>query len=264
MNRQPKARPAVIVAGEDKRGKSSLVNALMRYPDLSPTGVEVVTAAPIVLNRSARKRLRSSTATATTEARRLVRRGRTLATVVGNPLNEQNIRTVHLGIDRPILDRFTLVDTPGVGGLESGHAALTLQSLRDADALLFVLEAGAQIRAQELGFLQTAAARINRVVFAFTKVDIHRGWQSVMAMNRQILSERAPRLANCPMIAVSSQLALRALSLDGEDAEELRARVGCRRAREDAHRAGGRPDRQAAGSKPRAIGAVADSASSTG
>lgn len=52
IGRQPKLRPAVIVAGEDKRGKSSLVNALMRYPNLSPTGVEVVTAAPIVLFRS--------------------------------------------------------------------------------------------------------------------------------------------------------------------------------------------------------------------
>ena len=106
---------------------------------------------------------------------------------------------MHLGIDRPICSTVSpIVDTPGVGGLESGHAALTLQSLRDADALLFVLEAGAQIRAQELAFLQTAAARINRVVFAFTKVDIHRGWQTVMAANRQILSERAPRLADMP------------------------------------------------------------------
>jgi predicted GTPase/F0F1-type ATP synthase membrane subunit b/b' len=226
LNRQPKERPSVIVAGEDKRGKSSLVNALMKYPGLSPTGVEVVTAAPIVLNRSPEE---SAFVYHYGDEKKIVvsfEEARTLATVTGNPLNEQNIRSVHLGVDRPILDRFTLVDTPGVGGLESGHAALTLQSLRDADALLFVLEAGAQIRAQELAFLQTAASRINRVVFAFTKVDLHRGWQTVMATNRQILSERAPRLANCPMMAVSSQLALKALTLDGEDAEELRAESG--------------------------------------
>jgi predicted GTPase/F0F1-type ATP synthase membrane subunit b/b' len=226
LNRQPKERPSVIVAGEDKRGKSSLVNALMKYPGLSPTGVEVVTAAPIVLNRSPEE---SAFVYHYGDEKKIVvsfEEARTLATVLGNPLNEQNIRSVHLGVDRPILDRFSLVDTPGVGGLESGHAALTLQSLRDADALLFVLEAGAQIRAQELVFLQTAASRINRVVFAFTKVDLHRGWQTVMATNRQILSERAPRLANCPMIAVSSQLALKALTLDGEDAEELRAESG--------------------------------------
>lgn len=226
MGRQPKARPSVIVAGEDKRGKSSLVNALMRYPGLSPTGVEVVTAAPIVLHRSAQEEAFVYHYGDTTKIPVPFAEGQALATVTGNPLNEQNIRSVNLGIDRPILDRFTLVDTPGVGGLESGHAALTLQSLRDADALLFVLEAGAQIRAQELAFLQTAASRIHRVVFAFTKVDLHRGWQTVMATNRQILAERAPRLASCPMIAVSSQLALKALTLEGEDAEELRAESG--------------------------------------
>ncbi len=226
LGRQPKIRPAVIVAGEDKRGKSSLVNALMRYPDLSPTGVEVVTAAPIVLFRSATPDAFVYRYGDADAQRVTFEEAQSLATVAGNPMNEQNIRTVHLGIDREMLDRFTVVDTPGVGGLESGHAALTLQSLRDADALLFVLEAGAQIRAHELAFLQTAAARIHRVVFAFTKVDIHRGWQTVMATNRQILAERAPRLAECPMIAVSSQLALRGLSLGGDDAEELRRESG--------------------------------------
>jgi predicted GTPase len=233
LSRQPKSRPSVIVAGEDKRGKSSLVNALMRYPGLSPTGVEVVTAAPIVLHRSAKEEAFVYHYGDTTKFPVSFEEAQSLATVTGNPLNEQNIRSVHLGVDRPILDRFILVDTPGVGGLESGHAALTLQSLRDADALLFVLEAGAQIRAQELAFLQTAASRINRVVFAFTKVDLHRGWQTVMATNRQILSERAPRLAACPMIAVSSQLALKALSLEGEDAQGAEDRVRHRRARKD-------------------------------
>ena len=138
----------MIVAGEDKRGKSSLVNALMRYPGLSPTGVEVVTAAPIVLHRSAVEEGFVYHYGDTEKIAVSFEEAQSLATVTGNPMNGQNIRSVLLGVDRPILDRFTLVDTPGVGGLESGHAALTLQSLRDADALLFVLEAGAQIRAR--------------------------------------------------------------------------------------------------------------------
>lgn len=33
--------PSILVAGEDKRGKSSLVNALIGAADLSPVGVEV-------------------------------------------------------------------------------------------------------------------------------------------------------------------------------------------------------------------------------
>jgi hypothetical protein len=221
LGRQPKAIPTVIVAGEDKRGKSSLVNALLRYPDLSPTGVEVVTAAPIVLHRAPANEACFFRYGDTQAIPSTFDEARFLATVAGNPMNEQNVRMVQLGIDRPLLDRFEIVDSPGVGGLDSGHAELTLQSLREADALLFILEAGAQIRAQELKFLQTAAARINQVVFALTKIDIHRGWQTVLETNRQILADRAPRLASAPMIPVSSQLALRATTIEGADSDEL-------------------------------------------
>ena len=216
----------MIVAGEDKRGKSSLVNALIGYPDLSPTGVEVVTAAPILLYRAGSDEASYVRYGETEPVQSTFEEARTFATVAGNPMNERNIRMIQVGINRPLLDRFQIVDTPGVGGLDSGHAELTLQSLKDADALLFVLEAGAQIRGPELNFLQTAASRIDHVVIALTKVDIHRGWQTVMDTNRQILADRAPRLAACPMIAVSSQLALRACAMEGPDAEELRNESG--------------------------------------
>ena len=256
LGRQPKVRPAVIVAGEDKRGKSSLVNALMRYPELSPTGVEVVTGAPIVL-------FRSTTQEAffyrygDTEAQHVTfEEARTLATVAGNPMNEQNIRTVHLGIDRELLDRFTVVDTPGVGGLESGHAALTLQSLRDADALLFVLEAGAQIRAEELAFLQTASARINRVVFAFTKVDIHRGWQ--ISDGREPPDPLRTGTASRRMPHDRSQQPARSERPQPwwRRRRRAQARVGRRRARKDARRAGRRKDGQAPRGQPRAVRAL--------
>jgi hypothetical protein len=44
--------PVVLVAGEDKRGKSSLVNALLQRPNMSPVGVDAVTGAPISFSYS--------------------------------------------------------------------------------------------------------------------------------------------------------------------------------------------------------------------
>ena len=70
-----------------------------------------------------------------------------LATVAGNPGNVENVRAVALGLASPLLDRINLVDTPGVGGLASGHGALTLQSLNSADALIFVVEAAPRFAA---------------------------------------------------------------------------------------------------------------------
>jgi hypothetical protein len=214
--------PTVLVAGEDKRGKSTLVNALIGAADLSPVGVEVVTGSPIsffaadppraVVVRYGESQAREVTVA---EAQRL-------ATVQGNPQNSENIRAVQIGTPSAFLSHLLLVDTPGVGGLDSGHAELTLQTLAFADALLFVVEAGAQLRAAELEFLRRASARIETVVLVMTKVDLHRGWRTILDDNLRLLAEKAPRFASCPVVPVSASLALRGLrSTDPDDAAAL-------------------------------------------
>lgn len=222
-----RAKPVVLVAGEDKRGKSSLVNALLGRPDLSPVGVEVVTGAPISFfhadpERAAIVRYGEKTPTDSD-----VETARRLATVQGNPQNEENIRAVQIGVPCELLRGVTIVDTPGVGGLNSGHAELTLQSLQFADALVFVIEAGAQFRAAELAFLRRASARIETVVLVLTKIDLHRGWRTILEDNLAILREQAPRFSSCPVVPVSSLLAARALQCDDpEDEAALREESG--------------------------------------
>ncbi|MDQ6784320.1 MAG: dynamin family protein [Actinomycetota bacterium] len=222
--RPPKPEATVVVAGEDKRGKSSLINALLGHPNLSPVGVETVTAAPISLYHADETEA-SVLFNGEGEPQALpLEQAQSLATLLGNPLNEHNVRSVQIGLNVPLLEGLVLVDTPGVGGLDSGHAALTLQSLRSADALLFVLEAGAQIRGPELRFLREAASRTSRVIFALTKLDLYRGWHQIADDNQAILREQAPRLAKAPVVAVSSVLGLRAarlMSADEEGAREL-------------------------------------------
>ncbi|WP_460850048.1 dynamin family protein, partial [Phytohabitans suffuscus] len=45
VRRRDLGRPAIVVVGETKRGKSSLVNALIGVPGLSPVDAAVATAA---------------------------------------------------------------------------------------------------------------------------------------------------------------------------------------------------------------------------
>ncbi len=212
-----KPRPVVLVAGEDKRGKSSLVNALLRRTELSPIGVEVVTGAPISFFYAEPERASIVHYGQQSPVPTDLETARKLATVQGNPENEENIRAVQIGISAPLLEKVTLVDTPGVGGLSSGHGELTLQSLQFADALVFVVEAGAQFRAAELEFLRRAAARIDTVVLALTKIDLYRGWRQILQDNLAILAEKAPRFARAPVVPVSSLLAARALACDDEE-----------------------------------------------
>jgi len=220
--RPPKSRPIVVVAGEDKRGKSSLVNALLRKPDISPVGVEVVTATPITLYKSDKREAFVWYYGYPDRYPAPFEDAQTWATVQGNPGNEYNISGIDLGLAQcSLLERITVWDTPGVGGLESGHAALTLQRLKEADALLFVLESGAPIRAEELTFLRNASQRIDTVIFAMTKVDVHRGWKQIMEDNRSILSTQAPRFAQCPMIAVSAKIGLLAARAEAGTSADL-------------------------------------------
>jgi hypothetical protein len=215
------------------RGKSTLVNALLRTPGLSPVGVEATTSAPISFYHASAPNAAVFRYGSEQAEVAEVDRARSLATVAGNRGNEENVRAVSIGMDLPLLNDLVLVDTPGVGGLDSGHGALTLQSLNHADALVFVAEAGAQFRAAELRFLQRASARIDTVIIALTKVDLYRGWRTILEDDAAILREQAPRFADCPMVPVSSKLALRALTLeDEEESAALRAESGLTRLEE--------------------------------
>jgi hypothetical protein len=219
--------PSILVAGEDKRGKSSLVNALIGSPDISPVGVEVTTGCPISMfysdpTRAAIVRYGQSTAEIVSleDAQRL-------STIQGNPQNAENIRAVQIGVRSDLLEHLLLVDTPGVGGLDSGHAELTLQTLAFADALLFVVEAGTQFGAGELEFLRRASSRIETVILVMTKTDIHRGWRTILDDNLRLLQAKAPRFAACPVVPVSSLLALRGMrSTDPEDVQDLMEESG--------------------------------------
>src|SRR6185312_14733953 len=66
-----------------------------------------------------------------------------------NPGNVKGVARIDVGLPAPVLSGLRLIDTPGVGGLELGHAELTLQALGSADALLFVVDAGAPMSGTE-------------------------------------------------------------------------------------------------------------------
>jgi hypothetical protein len=227
LARPPSGTPVVVVAGEDKRGKSTLVDALLGRPELSHVGVEVVTAAPITFHYSEEEAAEVYWYGSEAAEPMGVAEACALATVEGAPVGDRAIAGVRVGLPSPLLTDMDLVDTPGVGGLESGHAALTLQSLAQADALVFVLEAGAQVGAGELDFLHKAAARIQSVVLVVTKVDRYRGWRTVLDDNLAILTDKAPRFARCPVVPVSAALALRgAASGNAEDAAAMAEESG--------------------------------------
>jgi len=200
--------PSVVVVGETSRGKSSFVNALLGQSGLSPVGLDTTTGCSVVLHRAG-----------TTEARvRMYETGEIRdipvdeiedwVTVDGNPDNERRVHAVIIGVDNPLLATMTIVDTPGVGGLDAGHGALAVEAAASADALIFVVDASAPISGPELKFLSDAAEKVDNVTLVLTKVDAYKDWRKMAVTDSRLVAERIPRLSEVPLLPVSSELAV--------------------------------------------------------
>jgi len=221
------AGPAtVVVVGETNRGKSALVNALLGRPGLSPVDSDVATNCYVEFKHAAEPYARVALAGEAQPISIAIDEIAEWATVAGNPGNEKGVRSVEVGLDSALLEGMRLIDTPGVGGLETAHGALTLEVLREADALLFVIDTDGPLSAPELRFLELAAERIDSVIIALTKIDVERRWEELRSEDATLLRQHAPRFAGAPIVPVSSVRLEQSLALEPEQAARRRASSG--------------------------------------
>jgi hypothetical protein len=194
---EPRCR--VLVVGEFKKGKSSLVNALLNAR-ICATDAEVATAVPTLVRYGpqvlATVLAADAASAAGAEEGRPVPLAEVEALATGldlggaDPAGRRSaVRAVEVTVPRGLLrDGLVLVDTPGVGGgLASAHAAATLRALTAADVVLFVSDAGAEYTAPELEFLGQAADLCPTVLCALTKIDFYPDWRRILAADQQHL-----------------------------------------------------------------------------
>ncbi|TNC26173.1 dynamin family protein [Amycolatopsis alkalitolerans] len=200
-------KPSVVVVGETNRGKSSLVNALLAKPGLSPVDADVATSAYLVFDDA------PEWAAQACYPGQLAPVGIPLDELarwvsVGHELPEGQLppRYVEVTGPVPILERVSIVDTPGVGGLNSMHGELAMEAAANATALLFVVDASAPFTSGELDFLRKVGDRVETVLFALSKTDQFRGWREVLEADRQLLDEHAPRFARSAFHPVSARM----------------------------------------------------------
>jgi hypothetical protein len=204
LRRRQLVRPSIVLVGETKRGKSSLVNALLGVPGLSPVDAAVATATYLQFvpgDPAARAWLPG--------AADPIDVGDLGAWATG----ERKARRIEVSHPAPLLRYVSLLDTPGVGGLDPAHAVVALDAVEKATALLFVADASAPLSKPELSFLATASERVDAVVFALTKIDAFAGWRRIAEDNRALLQAHAPRFADAgwyPVSATLAELAVRA------------------------------------------------------
>ncbi|MBK1784653.1 dynamin family protein [Prauserella cavernicola] len=215
-------KPSVVVVGETNRGKSSLVNALLATQGLSPVDADVATSTYLSFEYSdewlAQACYPGQLAPVGFPLEELPR-----WVSVNHELPEGQLppRYVEVSGPVPLLERVSVVDTPGVGGLDSMHGELAMEAAASATALLFVVDASAPFTSTELLFLRNMADRVETVLFALSKIDQFRGWREVLAADRELLAEHAPRFADAPFHAVSARMFEMAAKAPNEQAATM-------------------------------------------
>lgn len=160
----------LATVGQFKRGKSTLLNALLGEPVL-PTGVAPVTSA-ITIIRPGRERaarvLFQDGATAHIGVNQL----HAFVTEAGNPGNEKSVAAVELFHPAPLVARgMCLVDTPGLGSVFEANTEATRAFVPHIDAALVVLGADPPISADELALIDDLGREVDQLVFVLNKVD---------------------------------------------------------------------------------------------
>lgn len=236
----------VVVVGEIKRGKSSLVNALIGRRDLLPVDVLTSTSAPIRVSSHGAGDIGGEpvvnlvrggqrTPVAAAELRDWVTVDGLAATELGSDEDPATAATIDL--DYPALTGTTLVDTPGVGGLDEHAVSAAFSEAHRAGVLLVVCDASTPITKPEMEILAEARDQVGAVIVVVTKTDKNlRRWADIVADDRRLIREHLG--VDVPVIGVSSLRALDAVDEpDPQRAGEIAARSGIVELRDTIRRA---------------------------
>lgn len=166
-------RFTLAVLGQFKRGKSSLMNAILGR-DLLPTGVLPLTSVITILRFGPRERLvidRGRSTVFPEEAP--VSQMASYVTEKGNPGNEKRIRSVCVEAPLPFLRQgLEFVDTPGVGSAIEANTLTTQGFLPQCDAAIFVTSVDAPLTMAEMDFFRQVAAHVRKVFLVVNKTDL--------------------------------------------------------------------------------------------
>jgi GTP-binding protein EngB required for normal cell division len=199
----------VACLGQLKRGKSTLLNALVGTAVL-PTGVTPVTSVVTVVrygaNRAARVCAESSGWTAIDPA--------TIALYASereNPGNAKHVTGIEVFEPSTLLrSGLCLVDTPGVGSVFLENTTATREFLPQIDAALFVLGADPPITADELQLIEEVSRRVPHRIFVLSKADRTSDEERAEAVRftKDILRERVKGDDQVSILVVSGADAL--------------------------------------------------------
>jgi GTP-binding protein EngB required for normal cell division len=163
-------RLRVLVAGEAKRGKSTLVNALLGRQVL-PAGVTPLTAIAATVAYGRDEGIEVSFTDGRVERFPLASLA-DFGTERGNAGNHRKVAEITVRVAAPVLRRgLEIVDTPGTGSVYARNTAAAEGVLATMDAAVFVLTADPPVSASERDLLSRVARMSVTTFVVLNKAD---------------------------------------------------------------------------------------------
>ncbi len=165
-------RFTLAVVGQFKRGKSSLMNAVVGR-EILPVGILPLTSAITVLRFGPKERLLIDSGNSSLRTELPLSELPDYATEQGNPGNIKNVKMATVEIPSLFLRRgLEFVDTPGIGSVIQANTATTYGFLPRCDAVLFVTSAETALSMAEVDFLRNMREHVNHVFLVVNKIDL--------------------------------------------------------------------------------------------
>lgn len=145
----------IMVCGEFKRGKSTFINALLDIP-LCPTDEHIATSTVSIIKYGEKQKVTRFYDTENGVKEEEIEYEQIKQYAKGSNLEIDN--TVMLVIEVPcarLKNGLTIIDTPGVGGLNPRHRFLTLSAISKTDTIFYMVSVGEPMTTIELDFLKT-------------------------------------------------------------------------------------------------------------
>ncbi|MCR4414387.1 MAG: dynamin family protein, partial [Thermoguttaceae bacterium] len=209
----------LAVLGQFKRGKSTLVNALLGEAVL-PSAVVPLTSIPTFLQDGRQLGARVLFDDGKAEERFVAPDARALAeflarfvTESANPRNRLGVRQVEATYPAPVLEKgVALIDTPGIGSTFRHNTEATINFLPQCDAAIFVVSADPPVTEVEVEFLKLARRKLARLFFVLNKVDYLDAEErrAAVAFLQKVLCEQVGFAAPPPVYCVSARQGLAA------------------------------------------------------
>lgn len=160
----------LVVLGAFKRGKSTLINALLGEAVL-PTAIVPLTSTVTILGYGERLTIKvffKNGQTREITQSELV----DYITEKGNPRNHKGVREVEITYPSEYLrDGVRIIDTPGVGSVYSHNTEVAYNYLPQVDAAIFVVSVDPPLSAAEQEFLKDIREYVHKLFFVLNKID---------------------------------------------------------------------------------------------